>query len=128
MKRQGGRFWPMDTDLPPESIPLAELIGCPTRRYQPAWRIFPLPAEPRPPERTEALHPNGCWYDTETGNRIWKLDCGRPAPYGRDRGGMTAGAEGQPWAADWEAPDRDVPEWLRPGDSPFPDEAEGDQR
>jgi len=26
----------MDADHPPETVPLAELIGCPTRRYQPA--------------------------------------------------------------------------------------------
>jgi hypothetical protein len=58
----------MDADLPPESVPLVELIGCPTRQYQPAWRI--RPPEPRPPDRTEALHPNGWWYDTETGDLV----------------------------------------------------------
>ena len=115
------------TDLPPDQVPLAELIGCPSRRYQPAWRIYPPPAEPPPPERTEALHPNGGWYDTETGHLILRLDGDRPAPYGRDRDG-SGGVKGQPRVGgEWDGLDDDEPEWPRPGDSPFSGELEDDQ-
>lgn len=92
----------MDAEFPPESVPLAELIGCPTRRYQPAWRILPPPPEPRPPARTEALHPNGGWYDAETGRRIWRLDCDRPAPYGPKGYDASAEIDEQASTSPWE--------------------------
>lgn len=58
--------------LPPAEMQSAELIGCPTQTYQPSWQVLPHP-EPKPAERTMALHPNGHWYDLESGHLLMFL-------------------------------------------------------
>lgn len=52
--------------LPPAELHPADLIGCPTQVYQPSWQILAVP-EAKPAQRTMALHPNGHWYDLESG-------------------------------------------------------------
>src|SRR5690348_15773031 len=85
---------PRWVDVPhPAQVPVAELDDCPRQTYQPAWQILP-DSEAPPPPRTIACHPNGHWYDIETGRIVLFLIEPSRNPYGPKSARAGAGSDG----------------------------------